>query len=280
LVTISHCFDLNPGSTKPLLVLAHANGFPPQTYLPVFEPLFPDFHVVSFLARPFWGDTPATWLRHWSQLTDDLLEGLAELGNGPVTVVGHSLGGVLSLYAAIRRPEFFSKLIFIDPTMLSPKLLWQIRLFRVFGFDARSYLVKGALRRRSHWATGEEAYQYFRGRQLFKNWSDGMVRAYSQNMTGPAPEGGVQLIYPPDWEAQIYRTIPTDIWGFAGQLKCPVLVIRGERSNTFTEASEKTFRKTLPTARFQVIPEAGHLVAQEKPLEVGDAIRNFLLQGA
>ena len=182
------------------------------------------------------------------------------------------------LYAAVRRPELFSKLVLIDPTMLAPKLLWQVRLFRLLGLEARPELVNGALRRRTEWAGKKEAFEYFRRRPLFKTWSDNMVRAYSDNMTGPDPESGVRLIYPPEWEAQIYRTIPTDVWKYAVRISCPALVIRGENSNTFTGESEKTFRKVLPTAQFKVVPGAGHLVVQEKPLEVGVALCDFLLK--
>jgi pimeloyl-ACP methyl ester carboxylesterase len=95
-------------------------------------------------------------------------------------------------------------------------------------------------------------------------------------MTAPSPEGGVSLIYTPEWEAQIYRTIPTDVWAFAAKVQKPLLVIRGENSNTFTRDSEKSFRKVNPRALFEVVGGAGHLVAQEKPEEVGKLISDFL----
>jgi pimeloyl-ACP methyl ester carboxylesterase len=275
-MTAIKLFEFNPGSTKPLLHLAHANGFPPQTYQKSLEPLFPHYRVISLPSRPLWGDTPPEWLKHWSQMADDLLEGLKGLGPQKVIGVGHSLGGVLTLYAAVKQPELFSQVILIDPTMLSPKLLWQIRLMKLFGLEARSWLVKGALRRKRTWESTGEAYQYFRGRQLFKNWSDEIVRTYTASMTATSPMGGVYLIYPPEWEARIYKTIPTDVWKFAKLLQQHTLVIRGENSNTFTLDSEKAFRKANPQVVFKVIQGAGHLVPQEKPKEIGDLMEDFL----
>jgi pimeloyl-ACP methyl ester carboxylesterase len=103
-----------------------------------------------------------------------------------------------------------------------------------------------------------------------------MVKSYVDSVTGPSPEGGVQLIYPPEWEARIYKTIPTDVWKFAKVLQQPTLVIRGETTNTFTADSEKAFRKMNPNTIFKMVPGAGHLVPQEKPAEVGCLISDFL----
>ncbi|HEV2355899.1 MAG TPA: alpha/beta hydrolase, partial [Puia sp.] len=250
-------FDFNPGSTKPFLHLAHANGFLPPTYRESLEPLFPHYHVVSIPARPLWGDTSPEWLKSWSQMADDLIRGLEEMKVSQVVGVGHSLGGVLTLYAAVKRPDLFSRVILIDPTMLEPKFLWQIRIMKIFGFEARSFLIKGALRRRREWPSPREAYDYFRGRQLFKNWSDEMVKTYTDCIIEPTAQGGVCLAYPPEWEARIYKTIPTDVWRLAKLLRQPTLVLRGERSNTFLAAGEKVFRQLNPKVSFETVSGAG-----------------------
>src|SRR6185369_3339314 len=216
--------DFNPGSSKPLLHLGHANGFPPATYLPMVEPLTRDYHLVSLLARPFWHNTPAEWLRDWSQLSEDLAEGLEHLGAKGIVGVGHSLGGVQTLMAAVNHPRLFSKIVLIDPTMLPPAYLWKVRLFKIFGKETRGSLVEGALRRRRHWESVETAFQSFKEKPLFRLWPEGTIRAYAESMTKDSPEGGVDLAYPPEWEAQIYRTIPTDVWGYAKRLSLPTLV--------------------------------------------------------
>ncbi len=269
-------YDFNLGSTAPILHLSNANGFPPKTYHQALEPLFEHFHVLSFLPRPWWGTSPPEWLRSWDQMADDLLNKLKGMEAKKVVGIGHSLGGVLTLCAAVRQPELFEKVILIDPTMLSPRFLWRVRLMKLIGKDARSFLIEGALRRKRTWESRKAAYQYFRDRKLFKEWSDEMVLAYTEGMTAPSPTGGVYLTYSPEWEAQIYRTIPTDVWKMAKMLKVPTLVIRGENSNTFTADSEKAFRKVRPEARFEVIAGAGHLVAQERPMEIGKSIADWL----
>jgi pimeloyl-ACP methyl ester carboxylesterase len=268
--------DFNPGSDRPLIHLAHANGFPPSTYVRAVDPLLSEHHVVSLFARPFWGEYSADTLRHWSVFADDLLAGLKEVSSNKVIAIGHSLGGVATLYAAVREPELFSHVILIDPTMLPPAFLRKVWLLKWFGIETRKELVQGALRRRRQWANREEAYQSFKTRPLFKQWPDETLWAYVDGMTAPDEAGGIKLIYPPEWEARIYRTIPTDVWKFAARLTQPTLVIRGETSNTFTADSEKAFRKAKPDASFAVVKEAGHLVPQERPEEVGRRIQEFL----
>jgi pimeloyl-ACP methyl ester carboxylesterase len=204
------------------------------------------------------------------------LAGLKEMSAQKVIAIGHSLGGVATLYAAVREPELFSHVILIDPTMLPPAFLRKVWFLKWFGIETRKELVRGALRRRRQWAGREEAYQSFKTRPLFKQWPDETLWAYVEGMTAPSKTGGIELIYPPEWEARIYQTIPTDVWKFAARLTQPTLVIRGETSNTFTADSEKAFRKALPGAYFAVVKEAGHLVPQERPEEVCRLIMEFL----
>ncbi len=270
-------YDFNPKSQKPLLHLAHANGFPPSTYIRALTPLLERFHVISFYARPFWADCPpAETLENWSVFADDLLNGLAEVKAEKIIAIGHSLGGVATLYAAVRQPELFSHVILIDPTMLPPAFLRKVIWMKWLGMEARTELVQGALRRRRHWESREQAYQSFKEKPLFKKWPDEILRAYVEGMTAPSEKEGVQLTYSPEWEAQIYRTIPTDVWKKAAQLSQPTLVIRGEKSNTFTAESEKAFHKANSLASFAVEKNAGHLVPQEQPDEIGHIILGFL----
>jgi pimeloyl-ACP methyl ester carboxylesterase len=270
-------YDFNQNSQKPLLHLAHANGFPPSTYAQALKPLLEKFHAISFYARPFWPDCPPSQtLKNWSVFTDDLLNGLKEVKARKIIAIGHSLGGVATLYAAVGQPEIFSHVILIDPTMLPPAFLHKVTWMKWFGVEARKDLVQGALRRRRDWGSREQAYLSFKDKPLFKKWPDEILRAYVNGMTAPSEKGGVKLIYSPEWEAQIYRTIPTDVWKKAVLLHQPTLVIRGENSNTFTAESEKAFQKVNPSASFVVVKNAGHLVPQEQPDEIGQIILSFL----
>jgi pimeloyl-ACP methyl ester carboxylesterase len=132
------------------------------------------------------------------------------------------------------------------------------------------------LRRRRHWDSLEDALKSFKTKALFQSWPAETLEDYTQSMTAPDPQGGVSLVYPPEWEAKIYQTIPTDVWKAASGLKLPTLVIRGETSNTFTAESEKAFQKANPSAVFRRVAGAGHLLPFEKPEETAALVRDFL----
>lgn len=273
-----HLFNPSAPATLPWLHLAIANGFPPECYAECLAPLRVPLRVLALRPRPFFHPDPSK-LRDWSLLVEDLASDLSSLGFAGGVGLGHSLGGVLTLEAALRRPGLFRALALVDPTLLPPATLRWIRLLRLLGLRGRRRLVQGALRRRQEWSSAKEAFAYFRSRPLFARWSDGMVRAYVEGLTGPAEGGGVRLRYSPKWEARIYETVPTNVWDRLQRLRgsgLPVLLVRGERSDTFPRESEAAFRRILPEAEIRVVPGAGHLVPQEEPAAVGGILLEFL----
>ncbi len=269
-------YRLTKKSSKPILHLSHANGFLPPTYKKALQPLVKHYQILSLKIRPLWEGENPKQLNHWSLFADDLIRGLDSIEAKGIVAVGHSLGGVVTLYAAIKRPDLFSRVVLLDPTLLDPERLRKIRIMRFLGLETRRSLVQGALRRRNHWQSVHEAFVSFKEKQLFKTWPQETVRAYAKSITGSSPRGGVDLIYPPEWEARIYQTIPTDVWKAARRLTHPTLVLSGSESEVFTSASGEAFRKANRTVQLETIPGTGHLLAQEKPLEVGKRIAEFL----
>ncbi len=231
---------------------------------------------MSLRVRPLWPRADPAQLKHWGLFADDLIRGLDSIRARNIPAVGHSLGGVVTLYAAVKRPDLFSRLILLDPTLLDPARLLRIRIARIFGWEYRKGLVEGALRRHRHWKTRREAFLYFKEKPLFKLWPRETVRSYAQSITCPSPGGGVELAYPPEWEARIYQTIPTNVWRSVRHLRVPTLVLWGEHSNVFSKNSQEAFRKNCPNAKIECLAGAGHLLAHERPEEVGKRINIFL----
>ena len=264
------------GGQGTLLHLAHANGFPPGTYRPLIDHLRDHHQVVALTSRPLWPGSRPESAPSWHPLADDLIRGLNALGMQSILGVGHSIGGVLTMWAAVRRPDLFRAVVLIDPVILPPATLALLRLMRAVGLEGRQPLVRGALRRRRTWPNRHACFEHYREKAFFSRWSDGSLWAYVEAGTRPTADGQVELTYPPESEAHIFATSPVDVWQAVPELQVPTLVVRGRETNTFRAASHRRFARLAPNARFSVIPEAGHLVPMERPEETAEAIRRFL----
>ncbi len=264
------------GGTGPLVHLAHANGFPPGTYRPFVRPLLDRYHVIGLPARPLWPGSRPEEMRDWHLMADDLIQGLDRLGAQAIFGIGHSMGGVATLWAAVRRPDLFRAIVLIDPVILSPALSLVVRWLRRLGITPRKGMIQQALRRRRVWASRQACFERYRVKPHFARWSDEALWAYVEAVTRERPDGQVELIYPPEWEARIYATVPTDVWESVPRLRVPILVVRGGLSQTFLPQSLAAMKRRLPHARLVVISGAGHLVPMEQPMKAGQAVREFL----
>ncbi len=266
------------GGTGSLLHFGHANGFPPNTYRPLIETLTPHHHVFSMLLRPLWrGHETRPFISHWGEFADDLLEFLEQRGDHNLIGVGHSLGAVTTLAVALYRPEFFRALVVIDPVLLERRRLYPWRLAQKLGVTHWGLpLINDTLRRRRVFKSIDEVFSRYRRATIFKQIDDHGLRSYIESITVPRPDGQVELTYSPEWEAEVYRKGPLDLWQHLHQLTQPLLVIQGAQSDTLVEVGMNKIKKILPNAELHSIAGAGHLVPLERPQEVGKIILNFL----
>ena len=221
----------------PLLHLAHANGFPPGAYRLLAEALAGAYHVVALPTRPLWPGNPPPEGISWRRLAGDLLQAMEALDWRDIVAVGHSLGGVLTLWAAgaalNRRPGLFRALVLVDPVILPPHWLWGLRLLRRLGLEHRGPLVQRALRRQVTWPSRQACFDDYRGKQVFARWSDTALWDYVNSGTVLEADGAARLRYPREWEAHLFASVPVDIWRHVPPLPLPVLLLRGEHSDTF-----------------------------------------------
>ena len=258
--------------------VALANGFPPQTYAPLLQPLTAHYRVLTLLPRPLWPEPPSPdTAPSWRTFADDLVNGLRQHNLSDVVAVGHSLGAMASMLAVIQAPECFRALILLDPVFFAPRRLWLVHLFRALGLSERLPLVQGARNRRRDFANADDAFAYFRGKPLFADWPDDTLRLYAQGSVKPS-NGGFTLAWSPEWEAQIYKTVFTDTWDELPKLRglVPTLMIRAETSKPLTRDAAAKARRTVPDMDYAEIAKHGHLFPQTAPDETRRIISDWL----
>ena len=178
---------------------------------------------------------------------------------------------------AAENPRLFSALVLIDPVFLTPRRLRGLALLRRLGLENLLPLVRGARRRRRRFKSKTEALKRFTsGRGIFKTWSQEFVRAYLEcGLLVKDPQTAV-LTCDPELEAQIFASVPLDIWEYVARIKCPFRAIRGAKSEVFTGLAAKRLADTFVNCQVITLNECGHFPPMEKPAETAAAILNFL----
>lgn len=273
--------ELGGPADGPILHLAPANGFVPQTYIPLLRPFMQTYRVVSLPPRALWTqDAPpeVTPERDWGEVADDLLAGIEQYGLRDILAVGHSFGCVATMLSAMQKPDYFKAFIMLDPTIFPQAEIEAMRSARAKGEGSAHPLAQGAKRRRRQFESKAAAYERFSGRSVFKAWPDETVRLYVEHGLVPDASGGVTLAWPPEWEAYYFSTCYTDQWERLPELRglLPLLIASGGTSDIFTDECVQRAQTILPDATLTVVPGHGHLFPQEVPEETAGIMREWL----
>lgn len=65
-------------------------------------------------------------------------------------------------------------------------------------------------------------------------------------------------------------------WADVAKIQCPTLIVRGELSNIFAPATAQRMLDLIPNSRLVEVPNAGHLVQGDNPVEFEKVVRAFL----
>ncbi len=271
-------FDFG-GTGQPLHFL-HANGYPPECYKPLLELFKTQYHVSGMLLRPLWPGSKLEDINDWHPLSDDLLRFLSESKTAPVIGVGHSIGGIVTLRAALREPERFKALILLDPVLFPPYFIALWNIARQLGLGHRVLpMITASLKRRRDFDDLDLIFRGYRSRDIFRYFTDNNLRAYISGITKPKAGGGFELVYTPEWESHIYYTgvwRDMELWRDLKNLHVPTLIIRGAETDTFWESAAQGIKRKQAKVRIEVVDRSTHLVPLERPQEVFDIIQSFL----
>ena len=266
-------------SGAPLLFL-HANGYPPDCYRPLFN-LLDDYQITAMRQRPLWENAHPEEISDWHPLSEDLLHFMDQRKLDGIPAVGHSMGGIALLRAALREPERFSHLILLDPVLFPPFFIRVTRIARALNLlDKVHPLISVAKRRRRTFKNREIIFKGYRKKKIFQYFSDEALEAYVNGITCLQDDNSYKLCYSAEWEVQIYRTgvwRDMEIWQDVSKLEVPLLIIRGAKTDTFFESAGKLVKKKLPSTKIISIPKSTHLVPLEEPKMVSEKIMRFLI---
>ncbi|MBZ0309409.1 MAG: alpha/beta hydrolase [Anaerolineae bacterium] len=219
---------------------------------------------------PGYGESPRMKERTTIPGYADLLAKLIkEVTNKPAVLVGHSMGGMISLTLTLRHPELVERLVLVCPT-ISGKLSMFINMFVspvtflerfvvmnwfISAFEPYFVELTDRLMRPASFADRTEITEkeYARLRADARRPGQGRVRA------------------------ECYRAmIENDLRGKLAQVDKPALVIWGMEDNTVPLRDASVVATEWPDADLRIIPNAGHWPQFETPAIARRYIKAFM----
>jgi pimeloyl-ACP methyl ester carboxylesterase len=274
----------------PLVVFSHANSFPAGTYRTLFRSLRARGVAVEAVER--FGHDPAypvtsNWPHLVRQLADFAGPAIAR-HDGPAYLVGHSLGGFLSLMCAARHPLLGGRgvngVLLLDSPILGG---WRARTLELL---KRTQLVgsvspgRVSRRRRRQWPSAQAALDHFAGKRAFARWHPQALRDYVAHGTHAvrAPDGTTRrvLTFEREVETAIYDTLPHNLDRLLRRhpLACPVAFVGGTASQEMRQVGMTMTRKVVGAdhpERMRLV-EGSHLFPMERPAETAATIVEML----
>ena len=254
----------------PSIVFSHANGFPAGTYAVLFAAWRRagfQVHAIERIGHD--PDFPVT--SNWPHLRDELIRFIDREVGGPAFLVGHSLGGLLSVLVASRRPDLARGLVLLDSPLITGWRAHGLQVFKATGLIRRVSPGKVSQRRRHEWPSREAVHRHFANKHAFARWDPRVLRDYVD--TGfEERDGATRLAFQRDIETRIYNTLPHHLPAVLRRhpLKCPVGFLAGTQSVEMRQGGIEASR-LLAKERF-VWMEGTHLFPMEKPRQTAEEV--------
>lgn len=270
-----------------LVVFAHGNSFPGNTYRALLDDLRVRGFAVEAIDR-LGHDPRFPVTNNWPHLVDQWVEwiaGVAPHHPGPLYLVGHSLGGFVSLMTAARHPVIAGRKV-AGVVMLDSPVLGGWRA-TTLGVMKKTPLVgslsPGAVsrRRRYQWPDRAAAAAYFSHKRAFAKWDPRVLADYVAHglvdETAANGEPHCVLHFDRDIETRIYNTLPDNLDKLLRRhpLKCPVVFIGGRQSAEMKQVGMAMTEK-LTKGRIMML-DGTHLFPMENPQATAAAIESALL---
>jgi pimeloyl-ACP methyl ester carboxylesterase len=257
---------LDWGTNGPPILFLHGGGLTAHTYDLVCLALRGGYHCVSLDQRGH-GDTewsPVLDYSHESEADD--VEALADqLGWSRFVLVGMSMGGLNSIVYAGRHSDRLAGLVIVD---VGPELR-PLGTGRIADFLSQP----DALDSIDEFVARAVEFNPLRKPEL--------LRRSLRHSLRQRPDG--------KWTWKMDRrpreqnpNAPLDpdrykyLWADVDRIACPTLVLRGEKSDVFTDEDAEKLADRLTRGRWVKIPKAGHTIQGDNPAAMVAAMRTFL----
>jgi pimeloyl-ACP methyl ester carboxylesterase len=246
----------------PAIVLLHGLSAMCRIWDPLGLALQDRFRLIALDQR---GHGGTSWPDPPAYSTDDYvadLEALADSwGLDRFALIGLSMGGMNAMAYAARHQERLTHLVPID---IRPAI----------NADKRPGLVQDkSVAEQGHSALASLDAAFTLRKLTHPNTRDEIIRHHVQHLCKPLVDGG--WTYKHDARVSYYWR-PGNLWDELPNIRVPVLIVRGGRSEVLPLEMAAQMRDAFPNAELVTIAEAGHTVPEDQPEQFIAAVERFL----
>jgi pimeloyl-ACP methyl ester carboxylesterase len=221
--------------------------------------------TMSFLGRyyrtyalDFWGfgesgkkrETYA--VQDFVSLVDQFME---QLGIANAPLVGHSMGGTVSLSVAIKYPQRVSKVVVVGSPMVGSSLAWPLKWagYRPIAFMLFNMMgtFRFGIKVASPFICRDERFADMMDRDLSRTTVESFLRSI----------------------ASLRRT---DLRPMLGQIHIPAMGMYGDRDVIVNPRQWEPMKKGISHAHIERFPTAGHFPMLEEPQNFSERLKSFL----
>ena len=258
------------------IVFSHANSFPASTYQALFESWEAQGYTVHAIEQ-YGHDPRYPVTQNWPHLVAQLQNFIASEVGHPAYLVGHSLGGYLSLMLASQHPEGCQGVVVLDSPILQGWRSAAIGLAKRIHVIDRVMPSRVAAQRTHEWPSLQAAEHHFGIKPRFAAFHPRVLQDYFTHGLERQPEQPTyQLRYRREIEAAIYNTMPhrllTDFRQHPHQ--CPLAFIAGTQSRELHQGGLKGARQLVGNQLSWVA--GSHLYPFESPNETSAEVLRWL----
>jgi pimeloyl-ACP methyl ester carboxylesterase len=237
------------------VLLLHGLGSSSSDWSFQWPAFAPTFRLLAVDLRGHGRSRPGPGRVRIEALAEDVAALLAHLGEGPVHVLGLSLGGCVALALALRAPERVRSLVLINAFARLPRpgprraarLLTRLALLAAAPMRVvAAHVARGLFPRPEQQALYEAAVA---------SLSRTPRRAYFAAMRALAF---------------------FDAEGQLSAVRCPTLVVAGDRDFAVPRVAADRLARGIPGARLHVIADSGHASNIDQPEALNRAVLEFL----
>ena len=267
---------------RPLIVFAHANSFGAGTYSVLFKALRARGFNVKAIEQ-FGHDDNYPVTSNWPHLVQQLIAFArteVDKAGQPAYLVGHSLGGFLSLMAAARAPELARGVVMMDAPILGGWRATTLGVIKGTQLVGSMFLGAVSRKRRNIWPDQAAALAHFQSKKAFAKWDPQVLQDYIAQGTHDEPHAkGTHrvLSFNRDVETAIYNTLPHNLEAMLKRhpVKCPVAFVGGAQSAEMKQFGMGLTNK-ICKGRLMLL-DGGHLFPMERPQATAAAVEAALL---